>query len=786
MRIRKPHRNTTTRVVPAAGNVREAIIVRPTTVVKGWEEDHPGDGRPTSSELRVSTEMESVSTLSRQASPGVSIRPLKQRGQEDGSNLSVDQLWQSQDGEEDGTRHYVRRSSNVARKEGVKQEEMPPGDLELSLRPPTIGASKRKMHPQQTETVLEAHPATAPEGSLLHTLYLQLLAAGSEGITLRDLLTSFKKQTALPSFGDDWKEKVRSHLKSNPHFDEVKGHYLLCTQLVQRQLKRNTPATVSLKRPYTGVSPRTTNSSARHVRTTFQSTDSAPAVAQPGSFSLEKKHEGVQTRRKAYEKTIEAVLTESAMEFEKLHQTSSVSPTATAVAASDFVTPERTESQVTPLPTSRKRKFSSENEELDGKTIRGSLQALQAKIVAETGEQKGVPCARKDDARKWRCPLMAMEGHTLCEHHKALQLRKRVRKQEESINKSRRSSVVYSTKLEPTDRLIKRRLKTETEAEICSPEKEDNMGGAHAVEALVDMQAQPRQVLTLHAIEAEDHTNQVEEEAKSEVLVNQTGHTDVSSSKLASDGELGVVRRTVPYEKAIPGSLKALQAKIVAASGVQNGTRCARKDGSNDSARKWQCPLNAMEGHTLCDHHNFLKERKRARYAAAKLTKKAGAKRRGNNKDLNAGNSDTGLPEGHKQFDEVPASLPPRPLKSSEKDEAPAHLRTSLKDTRSRNEKVDRTESTDRDDHHIAEPAKSNSKDGQDADDSNAENLQPKNAPKRWYVAAKKTAAMVDMVKEKSQERETSPLIRPPTIPPLPAMYGVRRKAVKNRSLLSL
>jgi len=473
------------------------------------------------------------------------------------------------------------------------------------------------------------------------------------------------------------------------------------------------------------------------------------------------------------------------MEFEKMQQASSASPRAT-VAVSDFVTADPTDSQVTPLPTSRKRKFSSENEELDGsKTIRGSLQALQAKILAETGEQKGVPCARKDDARKWRCPLMAMEGHTLCEHHKTLQLKKRVRKHEESNKKSRRSAEEDSTKFMPTGRLINRRLKSEVEAEMRSPEKEDNVGGAHAVEALVDLQDQPRQVISLNTFGAGDRANQVEEEAESEVLINQTGLPEGSPSKTPSDGELDVAHRNVHYEKAIPGSLKALQAKILAETGVQTGVRCARKDGSNDSARKWQCPLTAMEGHTLCEHHNFLKERKRARYAAAKLTKKA-AKRRGDNRDSNASNSDMGLPESHTQFDETPASLPPRPFKSSEKDGAPAYLRTSHKNTRSHDENVDHTESTDTDDHHNAEPAKANSKDNEDVDYSNAERLPPKNAPKRWYVAAKKTAAMVDVVKEKSQERETSPLIRPPTIPPLPAMYGVRRKAVKNRSLLSL
>lgn len=130
----------------------------------------------------------------------------------------------------------------------------------------------------------EENPSTAPEGSLLHTLYLQLLAAGSEGITLRELFTSFKKQTALPSFGSSWKEQVRIHLKKNPHFDELKGHYLLCTQL--RQQPKRSPA--AMKRPYMGVSPRT--SSGRPVRTAFKS----PVVQQqPGSnLSMENQHEG--------------------------------------------------------------------------------------------------------------------------------------------------------------------------------------------------------------------------------------------------------------------------------------------------------------------------------------------------------------------------------------------------------------------------------------------------------------------------------------------------------------
>lgn len=378
---------------------------------------------------------------------------------------------------------------------------------------------------------------------------------------------------------------------------------------------------------------------------------------------------GVQTRRKAYERSIEAILTESAIEFQKMQQSlgnMQVTGVSDTRADSTFIKADPADSQATqtPLPTSRKRKSSSDNEELDthSKTIRGSLQAMQARIVAETGVQKGVPCSRKDDARRWRCPLMAMEGHTLCEHHKTLQLRKRVKKQEES--KLARRSGGKETTL--------------TEAEPClTTDKEDivgGLGGVHAVEALMDLQGrvregeylgvvQPRRI-SFHntvdeaeAMEEDAAPNQIEE-AESEVFMNsffKTVHTATNTttttptnngtsreSQISSDVEPEEVHRNVYHERAIPGSL-------------------------ND--------------------------------------------------------------------------VPPK---------------------------------------------------GPGNDDSNnviAERLLPqvfKNAPKKRYVAAKKTVVNVDVVKEKSQERETSPLIRPPTIPPLPAMYGMRRKAIKNRSLLLL
>lgn len=108
------------------------------------------------------------------------------------------------------------------------------------------------------------HPSRDPEGSLLHSLYLQLLAAGREGITLKELYASFASQTSLPQLESNWKEQVKTHLKKNPYFEEVKGRYLLCELLVQSKSKIGTKA--SLKRndespgfdPYDmGVNPRT-------------------------------------------------------------------------------------------------------------------------------------------------------------------------------------------------------------------------------------------------------------------------------------------------------------------------------------------------------------------------------------------------------------------------------------------------------------------------------------------------------------------------------------------------
>lgn len=82
------------------------------------------------------------------------------------------------------------------------------------------------------------HPSREPEGSLLHSLYLQLLAAGREGISLRGLFASFESQTSLPRLASNWREQVKAHLKNGPYFEEVKGRYLLCEFLVQPSSKR--------------------------------------------------------------------------------------------------------------------------------------------------------------------------------------------------------------------------------------------------------------------------------------------------------------------------------------------------------------------------------------------------------------------------------------------------------------------------------------------------------------------------------------------------------------------
>lgn len=179
------------------------------------------------------------------------------------------------------------------RNDGSKQsEESPFVPDEMEMPSSSTGALMRRQLPLETdrdssETESEGkpvHPSRAAEASVLHTLYLQLLAAGSEGMTLRELFASFKKQTSLPRLASDWKQQVRSHLKNNQYFGEVKGYYLLREQLMQCNRSSGL-----LKRPYSGVSPRTT-SPGRHLpslrTTTVESTDSA-AATQPGALPVQ-------------------------------------------------------------------------------------------------------------------------------------------------------------------------------------------------------------------------------------------------------------------------------------------------------------------------------------------------------------------------------------------------------------------------------------------------------------------------------------------------------------------
>lgn len=240
------------------------------------------------------------------------------------------------------------------------------------------------------------------------------------------------------------------------------------------------------------------------------------------------------------------------------------------------------------------------------------------------------------------------------------------------------------------------------------------------------------------------------------------------SSKAGWSDELGLqMSGNIRFGGAIPGSLKAMQARIIAETGVQAGVRCARKDGSHDSS-KWQCPMMAMEGHTLCEHHSFLNERKRARYAKAR--------RQGDSRMSKSLQEKTSTPrsELHNSDSDDLAGL----------DEVASQALLTMK---SDILAVDKPEfqpfEVDRSPVPVREEATTKAK----------SNLAPHffaRSPTGRFIAAKKTA-----VKLPAHSLETESSIgkfmpvtstRPPSIPPLPAFYGPRRKIVKNRSLLSI
>ena len=271
------------------------------------------------------------------------------------------------------------------------------------------------------------------------------------------------------------------------------------------------------------------------------------------------------------------------------------------------------------------------------------------------------------------------------------------------------------------------------------------------------------------------------------------------SRKPKADDDGLQTARNIRFGGAIPGSLKAMQARIIAETGVQEGVRCARKDGSNDSS-KWQCPMMAMEGHTLCEHHSFLNERKRARYAKARrhgdvsttgksprsrlqeksvtprIYTKQNMKHDGQSPPAAGSELDKSDSDDLAGLDEV-ASQALLTMKSDilaveslHHQEKPLYLAdTNPVEEEYRSKPVNEEE---------PRVTKSNP----------VPQFFARSATGR-FIAAKKTAVKIPSLSldtDTSPGKSNVPSTRPPSIPPLPAFYGPRRKTVKNRSLLSI
>ena len=225
--------------------------------------------------------------------------------------------------------------------------------------------------------------------------------------------------------------------------------------------------------------------------------------------------------------------------------------------------------------------------------------------------------------------------------------------------------------------------------------------------------------------------------------------------------------QSIKNGRATPGALIALQAKIVAESGVQTGSRCSRKD----DRRNWQCPLMAKEGHTLCEHHIFLKERKKAQHAEdARIHKSEKmSKRLQEVPDLIVLSHVPKSPESEQEQEDVVADHVVEALVTLKShvptDAACQYLTQAIAGYRQAGDRQ-AGEGTVKDD----EPKRTSEKLLQHLFTS---------APKRRHVAAKKTAVNAPPLKENGKSTQ------PPAIPPLPMQYGFRRKTVKNKSLLS-
>jgi hypothetical protein len=286
------------------------------------------------------------------------------------------------------------------------------------------------------------------------------------------------------------------------------------------------------------------------------------------------------------------------------------------------------------------------------------------------------------------------------------------------------------------------------------------------------------------------------------------GELDVKEKqKLSELEEAELLERDIKCGgSAIPGTLKAMQAKIEAEKGIQMGVRCARKDGSNSSS-KWQCPMLADENHTLCEHHIYLNSRKKARYvhsqkpaevAGIQTPKNAELKKNGQRakaKSSSMPTGDNGTNDKMKgkakmfgnleSFDssQLRAATPPPPPPPMGEFLQSALLFEALVEVSLSSHQLPETTTT------VPKTLFSKEKEllwPMLQESSSVQHLPPS---KKYRAVMKKASKPINprlAVKGmKAAVKHMFPAVRPPSIPPMPIQYGVRRKLVKNRSLLS-
>lgn len=271
--------------------------------------------------------------------------------------------------------------------------------------------------------------------------------------------------------------------------------------------------------------------------------------------------------------------------------------------------------------------------------------------------------------------------------------------------------------------------------------------------------------------------------------------------KPRSEDDSSQMARNIRFGGAIPGSLKAMQARIIAETGVQRGVRCARKDGSNDSS-KWQCPMMAMDGHTLCEHHSFLNERKRARYAKARrhgeVSTTGKSPRRRPQEKLSVAESRIFMKQAGMKHDVRSPSEPGSELDKSDSDdlagldEVASQALLTMKNDILAVASLQHQEKplfvADTNPSEVEYRSKPVNEEAPRAKSNPTPQFFARSATGR-FIAAKKTAVKIpsqSLETDSSLGKSNVPATRPPSIPPLPAFYGPRRKTVKNRSLLSI